>query len=186
MHHLYPDTNYWISKQYALGSSNTTLRGHFDDHAQLYLEQADANHWPVKNKFAELAFTLGYTMKTLREAVAMPGVNIYALLSMPPRGPSDCPPMDITLWKGVLGTDLPEFSLNGLHPIARGREVVCTVRKSGQCHSNFQQTIKSGNEQEWFINQSGQPITLPVVELLHNVKTRWDSSYLMMNHLHAL
>ncbi|KAH0833878.1 hypothetical protein J3R83DRAFT_11053 [Lanmaoa asiatica] len=59
------------------------------------------------------------------------------------------------------------------HPIRRGRDIVRTIRSSGQRRSNFQQTIKSGNEQEWFINQAGDPITLPVVELLHDVRTRW-------------
>ncbi|KAF8546954.1 hypothetical protein OG21DRAFT_1397585, partial [Imleria badia] len=67
------------------------------------------------------------------------------------------------------------------HLIGHGRDAVHTLRNSGQRWYNFQQTIKSGNEQEWCVNQGGQLITLPVVELLHDVKTRWDSTYYMIN-----
>ncbi|KAF9231244.1 hypothetical protein BU15DRAFT_56408 [Melanogaster broomeanus] len=71
-------------------------------------------------------------------------------------------------------------------PIGCGRDVVCTVRSSGQRRTNFRQTILSGNEQEWFINDTGDIVKLPVVQLLHDVRTCWDSTYYMINRMRAL
>ncbi|KIK15346.1 hypothetical protein PISMIDRAFT_115273 [Pisolithus microcarpus 441] len=70
-------------------------------------------------------------------------------------------------------------------PIRRGRETVRCVRSSGQCRRNFQQTIESGNANQSFM-KGGVPFPLPVVQLLHDVMTHWDSTYYMINRLRAL
>lgn len=71
-------------------------------------------------------------------------------------------------------------------PIAHGRDIVRAIRSSGQRRANFKQAIISGNEQEWFVDEETGIVKLPVVELLRDVKTRWDSSYYMINRLRTL
>jgi len=98
---------------------------------------------------------------------------------------ADCP----AIWKNTSGKVIhkePYIQSVRQHLIGHGREIVHSIRSSGQHHSNFQLTIKSGNEQESFANETSQWISLPVLELLHDVKTRWDSTYFMINHLRAL
>ncbi|KAF9220321.1 hypothetical protein BS17DRAFT_686284, partial [Gyrodon lividus] len=64
--------------------------------------------------------------------------------------------------------------------------IVRTIHSSSLRHSNSRQTLISGNEQGWLANDKGNTIKLPVVQLLCNVKTRWDSTYYMINRLRAL
>lgn len=71
-------------------------------------------------------------------------------------------------------------------PIGRGRAIVRAVRSSGQRRTNFRQTIISGNEQERFVNDVGNIVKLPVTQLLRDVRTRWDSTYYMINRVRAL
>ncbi|KAG1759799.1 hypothetical protein EV702DRAFT_1208130 [Suillus placidus] len=53
-------------------------------------------------------------------------------------------------------------------------------------HDRFHETIVRGNEEGWFQDDNGDPTQLPVVELLLNEPTRWDSVYVMINHLQTL
>ncbi|KAF9222904.1 hypothetical protein BS17DRAFT_818233 [Gyrodon lividus] len=55
-----------------------------------------------------------------------------------------------------------------------------------QHRTNFWQTILSGNKQEWFVNDTGDIVKLPVVQLLRDVRTHWDSTYYMINRMRAL
>ncbi|KIK79312.1 hypothetical protein PAXRUDRAFT_44975, partial [Paxillus rubicundulus Ve08.2h10] len=89
-------------------------------------------------------------------------------------------------WKNSAGKVIDRDSyINSVRtdPIGCRRDVVCTVRLSGQCWTNFWQTILSGNEQEWFVNDTGDIVKLPVVQLLCDVRTHWDSTYYMINHM---
>ncbi|KIK15654.1 hypothetical protein PISMIDRAFT_114744 [Pisolithus microcarpus 441] len=70
-------------------------------------------------------------------------------------------------------------------PIWHGWETVQCICDSGQHWCNFQQTIESGNANQSFM-KGGVPFPLPVVQLLHDVVTRWDSTYYMINCLRAL
>ncbi|KAG2030130.1 ribonuclease H-like domain-containing protein [Suillus americanus] len=70
--------------------------------------------------------------------------------------------------------------------LERARTLVRTIRASNQRHSNFRDTIVIGNENNWFQGDKGEPIKLPEVELLLDEPTRWDSVYVMLNHLHNL
>lgn len=85
------------------------MRGHLDAHPELYFEQVELGNWPVLAKFAKLAFAAGYTLKTLKEMISQPGIDIYCLPPAPPKDSSDMPQ------KQPLGAELPEFSHERLH-----------------------------------------------------------------------
>ncbi|KIK17362.1 hypothetical protein PISMIDRAFT_49373, partial [Pisolithus microcarpus 441] len=50
----------------------------------------------------------------------------------------------------------------------------------------FTDILKTGNDKGWFVDEGNNPVTLPVVELLHDVRTCWDSVYCMINRLRTL
>jgi len=55
-------------------------------------------------------------------------------------------------------------------PIGRCRRLVVKLRSSGQRRDDFNNWVKTGNEKSWF----------KIKELLHDVPTRWDSTYQMI------
>ena len=72
-------------------------------------------------------------------------------------------------------------------PIARARNIVRTICSSGLCRDPFSSIIKDGNAKQWFVH--GDPpkvFKVPELELLRDVKTRWDSVYHMLRRLHQL
>ncbi|KAH7903783.1 ribonuclease H-like domain-containing protein [Hygrophoropsis aurantiaca] len=71
-------------------------------------------------------------------------------------------------------------------PIALARELVRVVRASGGRRKAFQDTIKAGNANKWFHDRHNNEGTLPVIELLRDVRTRWDSLYYCINRLRTL
>jgi hypothetical protein len=72
-------------------------------------------------------------------------------------------------------------------PIALGRDVVRALRVSGQRRELFTEVIKDGNEKRHFIvGNNPQPVTLPQLQLLRDVKTRWDSVYFMIRRLRVM
>jgi hypothetical protein len=64
------------------------------------------------------------------------------------------------------------------NPIALCRSTVRAVRASGLRRDHLHEIICMGNAKEWF--------KLPVVQLLHDVKTRWDSMFLMIYRFQIL
>lgn len=70
-------------------------------------------------------------------------------------------------------------------PLHLGRDCVRALRSSGQRRANFRQTIISGNDNQSFTSD-GESITLPVVQVLRDCPTRWDSTYIMVNRLRTL
>jgi len=64
------------------------------------------------------------------------------------------------------------------NPIALCCCIVQAIRASGKCCDDFQEIICTGNEEGWF--------DLPELQLLHDVKTHWDSMFLMICHFHTL
>ena len=93
------------------------------------------------------------------------------------------------IWKNSAGKVIDRakyIEMVQTDPIRLGRDVVRAVHSSGQHRSHFRQTILSGNEQERFTNDIGDIVKLPVVQLLRDVKTCWDSMYYMINCLRAL
>jgi hypothetical protein len=74
----------------------------------------------------------------------------------------------------------------GLDPIEMGCNIVQAIRVSGLCRDNFMDTVKTGNIKGWFKSPAGEAQQVPELELLRDVRTRWDSTYMMINHLCAL
>ena len=71
--------------------------------------------------------------------------------------------------------------------IAHARAVVRVIRGSGMRRDAFDDVIKNGNSKGWF--KGGQPpmtIQVPRLQLLRDVRTRWDSEFYMLNRLHEL
>jgi len=62
-------------------------------------------------------------------------------------------------------------------PLKRARAVVTTIRGSHSRRIQFKKIIVDGNDWKKFVPE------LPEVELLCDVKTRWDSVYVMLNRL---
>jgi hypothetical protein len=71
-------------------------------------------------------------------------------------------------------------------PIALGRVVVRTVRASGQRRVHFTDVIKVGNEKKHFFLGDVVEIMVPDLQLLRDVRTRWDSIYFMIHRLRVL
>ena len=65
-------------------------------------------------------------------------------------------------------------------PIALCRSIIRAVRASGQRLDHFASIIRDGNEKGWFISPNRQIIKVPQLQLLRDVKTRWDSIYFMI------
>ena len=72
-------------------------------------------------------------------------------------------------------------------PIARARDIVRVIRGSSKRRQAFEDVIKNGNSGDWF--RDGQPPKVVKVEsqqLLRDVRTRWDSVFLMLRRLRQL
>lgn len=64
--------------------------------------------------------------------------------------------------------------------ISKVRRGVQAVRCSGLRRDELQVVITSGNTQNMFLDDKGIIVMLPVVQLLHNVRTQWDSLFFMI------
>ena len=75
-------------------------------------------------------------------------------------------------------------------PLKRARRVIRLLRSSDEHRIGFQKLIQDGNEGGLFTrkgsNGKRSPITVPALQLLRDVKTRWDSVYLMLLRLRVL
>jgi hypothetical protein len=71
-------------------------------------------------------------------------------------------------------------------PIAKACQLVRAMRASDQRKEMFKQVIDDGNERGWFKAADGKVIQLKPLELLHDVRTRWDSVYEMVCRLRAM
>lgn len=70
-------------------------------------------------------------------------------------------------------------------PIKQARTIVRALRASDGRRKGFLQTIRSGNDMGWFkVNE--KVLKLPELQLLRDVKTRWDSVYHMLRRLREL
>lgn len=73
------------------------------------------------------------------------------------------------------------------NPLKRLRTLIRTIRSSGQRRRAFQRCIAVGNAEGHFPNPEGDGmLSLPELELLRDVSTRWDSSYRMIDRSRAL
>jgi hypothetical protein len=90
-------------------------------------------------------------------------------------------------WVGALDDTLvdKEKYLEALvrDPVSLSHDIVRIIHSSGQRRKGFRDTIINGNANQWYTSDLTQ---VPLVELLRDVKTRWDSIYFMINRLRAL
>jgi hypothetical protein len=75
-------------------------------------------------------------------------------------------------------------------PLRRARRVIRLLRSSDQRKICFREFIEVGNKREWFTenDENGKRVTVhvPQVQPLRDVKTRWDSVYMMLHRLREL
>ena len=71
-------------------------------------------------------------------------------------------------------------------PIGLARAAVRAIRGSGLRREAFNEVIDNGNKKGWFKGPDGKLITLKKLQLLRDVKTRWDSVYYMISRLRQL
>lgn len=75
-------------------------------------------------------------------------------------------------------------------PLKRARRIVRLLRSSDQRKEEFRKFIRDGNELGFFMseNEDGKhvPVKVEDLQLLRDVKTRWDSVYLMVRRLRQL
>ena len=72
------------------------------------------------------------------------------------------------------------------NPVKLARAVVRAIRASTARRDGFQKSIKEGNVNGWFVDANGDVQKLEPLELLRDVRTRWDSVYKMLNRLRVL
>ena len=73
------------------------------------------------------------------------------------------------------------------NPIARARAAVRVIRASGSRRDTFDRIIKNGNKEGWF--RQGRPpqvVEVKPLQLLRDVRTRWDSVYHMLRRLREM
>jgi hypothetical protein len=74
-------------------------------------------------------------------------------------------------------------------PIALGRSIVRVIRASGQRRDAFDDLISSGNTKDWFRVKMGDKeisVQVKLLQLLRDVRTRWDSVFYMLRRLREL
>lgn len=75
-------------------------------------------------------------------------------------------------------------------PLRRARRVIRLLRSSDEHRTGLKKLIQDGNERGWFTvkdsNGNRDTVTVPELQLLRDVKTRWDSVYMMLLRLREL
>ena len=71
------------------------------------------------------------------------------------------------------------------NPIQAARAVVRAIRGSGQRRTDFEKLIAQGNSGGWF-KEGRQSVQLKNLQLLRDVRTRWDSVYYMLERLREM
>ena len=62
---------------------------------------------------------------------------------------------------------------------------VCAIRASGKQRDLFNEVIQDGNAKGWF-KQGDKAILVQRLQLLHDVRTRWDSLYQMIHRFREM
>jgi hypothetical protein len=75
-------------------------------------------------------------------------------------------------------------------PLRRARRIIHLLQSSDQCRKGFHRFIQDRNEQNWFSEKTDtgkwHMVQVPMLQLLRDVKTRWDSVYLILQYLRSL
>src|SRR5260221_11790541 len=76
------------------------------------------------------------------------------------------------------------------NPLRHARRVICLLHSLDLCKQNFHEFIQSGNEQKWFtkLDDNGKHVMVQIckLQLLRDVKMRWNSVYMMLKCLRYL
>jgi hypothetical protein len=72
------------------------------------------------------------------------------------------------------------------NPLKRARAVVRTVRASGQRKDEFLAAIKKGNRNGTFSDQEGNVVLVKELQLIKDVRHRWNSLFNMLERLEEL
>jgi hypothetical protein len=74
------------------------------------------------------------------------------------------------------------------NPIALCHSTIRAMCASGTQRDLFEKIIRDGNKEKWFRSpqDSNKIIQVPKKQLLHDVKTRWDSVFKMIGHFREL
>ena len=70
--------------------------------------------------------------------------------------------------------------------IGTARKLVAACRASGQRREDFELTIREGNEAGSWTDSEGNPLPLPVLQLLRDCETRWSSTFFMLDRVVTL
>jgi len=85
------------------------------------------------------------------------------------------------------GYDSSDDAIVPSNPISRACAVVRVIRGSGQRRDAFDSTVKHGNKNGWFTKGESSEVTqVEPLQLLRDVRTRWDSVYHMLTRLLAM
>lgn len=70
--------------------------------------------------------------------------------------------------------------------VGMARKLVVACRSSGQRRQEFTLTIKEGNKAQTWTDSKGNPLPLPVLELLRDCETRWSTTFLLLDRVLTL
>jgi len=70
--------------------------------------------------------------------------------------------------------------------VGMARKLVTACRSSGQRREDFELTIREGNEAHSWTDSEGNPLLLPVLQLLRDCETRWSSTFLLLDRVLTL
>lgn len=93
------------------------------------------------------------------------------------------------VWVDDLGRQIDQKAyVEGLKhdPIKRGRNIVRSLRASHLRRNAFCSTIKNGNDMEVWLDADGEHADITEKQLVLDVKSRWDSVYIMINRLREM
>jgi hypothetical protein len=75
-------------------------------------------------------------------------------------------------------------------PLRCAQRLVQFLHSSDQCREGLCKFIEDGNSRGWFTGKDGDgsriTLRIPQLQLLRDVKTQWDSVYMMLEHLRQL
>jgi hypothetical protein len=90
----------------------------------------------------------------------------------------DSPDSDESDNEGDIMRPIPVVDLLG-----KVRSLIKAIRASGQRQTQFYNVVESGNRADWWKDANGNPEKIKPLKFLHDVKTRWDSTYQMLIRL---
>jgi len=105
-------------------------------------------------------------------------------------GDLDCDTKDLEPGDCYDGGEHPWLARIKRNPLRRARRIIRLLRSSDQRREGFRALIRDGNQRNWFTAKDSDgkraPVQVPELQPLRDVKTRWDSVYMMLQRLREL